>query len=101
MFVVDTQIHIWKEESPDRPWVPGARERIRLNGHREDPFSYEEAPGADGRGRRQPGPDPAAVLGRGSTVSTTPWRPARRTRTASGSWRASRENKPEEGKAML
>ncbi|MER5796212.1 amidohydrolase family protein [Streptomyces sp. NPDC001980] len=43
MFVVDTQIHIWKEETPDRPWVPGARERIRLNGHREDPFSYEEA----------------------------------------------------------
>jgi predicted TIM-barrel fold metal-dependent hydrolase len=43
MFVVDTQIHIWKEETPDRPWVPGARERIRLNGHREEAFSYEEA----------------------------------------------------------
>ncbi|MFJ8824290.1 amidohydrolase family protein [Streptomyces sp. NPDC102467] len=43
MFVVDTQIHIWKEEAPGRPWVPGARERIRLNGHREDLFSYEEA----------------------------------------------------------
>jgi predicted TIM-barrel fold metal-dependent hydrolase len=34
VFTVDTQVHIWKEETPDRPWVPGARERIRLNGHR-------------------------------------------------------------------
>ena len=42
VFIVDSQVHIWKEETPDRPWVPGARERIRLNGHREDPFSYEE-----------------------------------------------------------
>ncbi|HTX09653.1 MAG TPA: amidohydrolase family protein [Solirubrobacteraceae bacterium] len=42
MFIVDSQVHVWKEETPDRPWVPGARERIRLNGHREDPFSYEE-----------------------------------------------------------
>ena len=29
MFIVDSQVHIWKEETPDRPWVPGARERIR------------------------------------------------------------------------
>ena len=43
LFIVDTQIHVWKEETPDRPWVPGARERIRLNGHREEAFSYEEA----------------------------------------------------------
>ena len=43
MFIVDTQIHVWKEETPDRPWVPGARERIRLNGHREEAFSYQEA----------------------------------------------------------
>jgi predicted TIM-barrel fold metal-dependent hydrolase len=42
MFIVDSQVHIWKEEAPDRPWVPGARERIRLNGHREEAFSYEE-----------------------------------------------------------
>jgi len=42
VFIVDSQVHVWKEETPDRPWVPGARERIRLNGHREDPFSYEE-----------------------------------------------------------
>jgi predicted TIM-barrel fold metal-dependent hydrolase len=42
VFIVDSQVHIWKEETPDRPWVPGARERMALNGHREDPFSYEE-----------------------------------------------------------
>ena len=42
MFIVDSQVHIWREETADRPWVPGARERIRLNGHREDPFSYAE-----------------------------------------------------------
>jgi len=43
MFIVDSQIHIWQDETPDRPWLPGARERIRLNGHREEAFSYEEA----------------------------------------------------------
>lgn len=43
MFVVDSQIHLWREEAPDRPWLPGARERIRLNGHREEAFLAEEA----------------------------------------------------------
>lgn len=42
MFIVDSQVHIWKAETPDRPWVPGARERIRANGHREEAFLYEE-----------------------------------------------------------
>lgn len=42
VFIVDSQVHIWREETPDRPWVPGARERIRLNGHREEAFSFEE-----------------------------------------------------------
>jgi predicted TIM-barrel fold metal-dependent hydrolase len=42
MLVADSQVHIWKEESPDRPWVPGARERMKLNGHRLEPFTYEE-----------------------------------------------------------
>lgn len=42
MFIVDSQVHIWKEESPDRPWIPGARERMKLNGHRLEPFTYEE-----------------------------------------------------------
>ena len=35
----------WREETPDRPWVPGARERLRLNGHREEAFSYQECIG--------------------------------------------------------
>jgi predicted TIM-barrel fold metal-dependent hydrolase len=42
MFIVDSQVHIWKEETPDRPWIPGARERMKLNGHRLEPFTYEE-----------------------------------------------------------
>ena len=42
MFIVDSQVHIWKEETPDRPWVPGARERLKANGHQTDPFTYEE-----------------------------------------------------------
>ena len=42
MLIADSQIHIWKEESADRPWIPGARERMRLNGHRLEPFTYEE-----------------------------------------------------------
>ena len=42
MFIVDSQVHIWKEETPDRPWIPGARERMKLNGHRTEAFSYEE-----------------------------------------------------------
>src|SRR5215467_6355464 len=42
MFIVDSQVHIWKEETPDRPWIPGARERMKLNGHRTEAFTYEE-----------------------------------------------------------
>jgi predicted TIM-barrel fold metal-dependent hydrolase len=42
MFIVDSQVHIWKEETPDRPWVPGARERLKANGHQLEPFTYEE-----------------------------------------------------------
>jgi hypothetical protein len=43
VFIVDTQVHIWKEETtPDRPWIPGARERMRLNGHREEALTYQE-----------------------------------------------------------
>lgn len=42
MFVVDSQVHLWLDESPDRPWVKGARERLIKNGHRTDAFTYEE-----------------------------------------------------------
>lgn len=42
MFIVDTQVHIWKDETPDRPWIAGARERMKLNGHRTEAFTFEE-----------------------------------------------------------
>ena len=42
MFIVDTQVHIWKDEAPDRPWIKGARERMKLNGHRTEAFSHQE-----------------------------------------------------------
>jgi predicted TIM-barrel fold metal-dependent hydrolase len=42
MLIADSQVHIWKEETPDRPWIPGARERMVLNGHQTEPFTYEE-----------------------------------------------------------
>jgi predicted TIM-barrel fold metal-dependent hydrolase len=42
MLLCDTQVHIWKDETPDRPWIPGARERMKKNGHRTEAFSYQE-----------------------------------------------------------
>jgi len=63
VFIVDTQVHIWKEETPDRPWIPGARERMRLNGHREDAFTYQECIDLMDEARRQPGAHRPAVVG--------------------------------------
>ena len=40
MFIVDSQVHICKEETPDRPWIAGARDRMKLNGHRTEAFSF-------------------------------------------------------------
>ena len=28
--IVDSQVHLWKPESPDRPWPPGGAERVHL-----------------------------------------------------------------------
>ncbi len=42
MLIVDSQVHIWQAETPDRPWVSGAREQIRRTGHREAPFHYQD-----------------------------------------------------------
>jgi predicted TIM-barrel fold metal-dependent hydrolase len=28
--IVDSQIHVWTEETPERPWIPGGRERAHL-----------------------------------------------------------------------
>lgn len=35
--IVDSQIHVWKPESPDRPWVPGAKPQM------PEPFTIEKA----------------------------------------------------------
>lgn len=42
MFIVDSQVHLWLDESPERPWLPGARERMIKNGHRTEAFTYQE-----------------------------------------------------------
>lgn len=42
MFIVDSQVHLWLDETPERPWVRGARERLIKNGHRTEAFTYEE-----------------------------------------------------------
>lgn len=41
MFITDSQVHLWLDETPDRPWVKGARERLIKNGHRTEAFTYE------------------------------------------------------------
>ena len=38
MFIVDSLVHIWRKEALDRPW---SRERPRLDGYREEAYSYE------------------------------------------------------------
>jgi len=42
MFIVDSQVHLWLDETPEHPWVKGARERLIKNGHRTEAFTYEE-----------------------------------------------------------
>ena len=34
--IVDSQVHLWKPESPERPWPPGGADRAQL----KYPFSY-------------------------------------------------------------
>lgn len=43
MLVADSQIHLWKAETPDRPWLKGARERMTKQGHQLDPYLIEQA----------------------------------------------------------
>jgi predicted TIM-barrel fold metal-dependent hydrolase len=45
MFIVDTQVHIWAPETPERPWIPGGAERVRHMGHRAEPIGFEELRG--------------------------------------------------------
>ena len=42
MIVCDSQVHIWAEETPSRPWTPGGRELVRDMGHRKKPIGFEE-----------------------------------------------------------
>lgn len=42
MFIVDAQAHLWPPETPERPSVPGLRERMRANGHLMEQFTYQE-----------------------------------------------------------
>lgn len=42
MMIVDSQVHIWAAETPERPWLPGGMERIKHMGHRLEPIGYEE-----------------------------------------------------------
>jgi predicted TIM-barrel fold metal-dependent hydrolase len=36
--IVDSQIHLWAPEKPERPWIPGGRERAHLS----DPLTYSK-----------------------------------------------------------
>jgi predicted TIM-barrel fold metal-dependent hydrolase len=36
--IVDAQIHLWDEETPDRPWIPGGRARAHL----PEPLTYQK-----------------------------------------------------------
>lgn len=33
MLIVDSQVHVWGAETPERPWIPGGHERLRHMGH--------------------------------------------------------------------
>jgi predicted TIM-barrel fold metal-dependent hydrolase len=36
--IVDSQIHLWAPETPERPWIPGGRERAHL----PEPLTYQK-----------------------------------------------------------
>lgn len=42
MFIVDSQVHIWAPETPQRPWIEGGAARVGFMGHRLEPLGYEE-----------------------------------------------------------
>ena len=42
MLICDSQVHIWAEESPERPWTPGGPELHRRMGHRPKAIGFEE-----------------------------------------------------------
>ena len=42
MLVCDSQVHIWAEQSSERPWAPGGPELHREMGHRRVAIGFEE-----------------------------------------------------------
>ena len=42
MLVCDSQVHIWAEQSSERPWAPGGPELHREMGHRREAIGFEE-----------------------------------------------------------
>ena len=46
--IVDGQIDMWPANTPERPWIPGARPQL------PEPFTIERVDPADGRGGRRP-----------------------------------------------
>ena len=53
--IVDAQVHLWKAESPDWPWVPGRKPQL------PDPFTIEKLVQLMDEAR-QDGPDQLAKL---------------------------------------
>lgn len=33
VMIADSQVHVWGDETPERPWIPGGQERLRHMGH--------------------------------------------------------------------
>ena len=42
MMICDSQIHLWQEDRPDRPWPPGGKERLAGGLHRNAAMGAEE-----------------------------------------------------------
>ena len=36
--IIDSQVHIWAPETPERPWIQGGAARAQLS----EPFGYED-----------------------------------------------------------
>lgn len=45
MPIIDSQVHIWAPERPDRPWIEGGMKRLLHMKHRPEPIGYEELRG--------------------------------------------------------
>ena len=51
MMICDSQIHLWQDDSPERPWPPGGKERLENGLHRNESMGAAEMIGlmdADG-----------------------------------------------------